>query len=347
MSDLVPVLLGTGGLCHGEVFVFEGYADVVIGRSRACDVSFQRFHRFLALTEAERLECSFLEGAVSRHHLRMQVRGTVLRIENLSTSGTYVVWKLNNGMVRRARLEIGVAPDWVEEIDLTHGPVELRLGNAVETFRIGLQERAEALNLLAAVAPIVEPERRSVIDEEATRKHVRLRRTPEPSPVADLVDCQICGAGNPPDAEQCLACGEALGASSPGEDAGDFDAVDGEEDDADAAAQAADAADVEGAQTIADAEVLESPSVTFPTPDGPLTQVFPFGEELLSFLENAGASCASRGCGMGICHTCMVRVASGREHVRKFIDYDESGLEPDQILACGSTVTGPVVIEGG
>lgn len=134
MSDLIPVLIGTHGLADGEVFMLGDHADLVIGRSRSCEVSFQRFRRFLGLTPSEQKLRDSYNAAVSRRHLRIRTVGTRAILENLSSGGSFC---------NDARF------DAVHEVDLAKGPVSLRLGQASEVFKLTLLARASVETMLA------------------------------------------------------------------------------------------------------------------------------------------------------------------------------------------------------
>jgi hypothetical protein len=134
MSDLIPVLIGTHGLADGEVFMLGDHADLVIGRSRSCEVSFQRFRRFLGLSPSEQKLRDSYNAAVSRRHLRIRTVGTKAILENLSSGGSFC---------NDARF------DTVHEVDLANGPVSLRLGQASEVFKLTLLARANVEAMLA------------------------------------------------------------------------------------------------------------------------------------------------------------------------------------------------------
>ncbi|MBA3686806.1 MAG: FHA domain-containing protein [Planctomycetes bacterium] len=119
MADAVPVLLGTAGFVLGECFVLGDGSDVVIGRSRSCDISLRRAANYLkAASETRDVDQDF--NTVSRRHLRLQVHESVVRVQDLSTNGTFC----NDDPVQQAR-----------EIDLANGAFSLRLGTR-ETFQV-------------------------------------------------------------------------------------------------------------------------------------------------------------------------------------------------------------------
>lgn len=119
MTDLVPVLLGTSGFVVGECYVLPDGADVVVGRSRSCDISLRRAAAYLKAAPQSR-DDDHEFNTVSRRHLRLQMQASTLRINDLSTNGTF----LNDEPVHQAR-----------EIDLASGSYSLRLGTR-ESFRV-------------------------------------------------------------------------------------------------------------------------------------------------------------------------------------------------------------------
>jgi pSer/pThr/pTyr-binding forkhead associated (FHA) protein len=119
MADAVPVLLGTAGFVLGECIPLTDGADIVIGRSRSCDISLRRAANYLkAPSDTRDVDQDF--NTVSRRHLRLQVHESVVRVQDLSTNGTF--W--NDETVQQAR-----------ETDLANGPFTLRLGTR-ETFQV-------------------------------------------------------------------------------------------------------------------------------------------------------------------------------------------------------------------
>ncbi len=281
MTQLIPVLTCAGGLGDGEFFVLGDRADVVIGRSRTCDISFQRFRKFLALPEMERKQRDDFNSAVSRRHLRIIISGSKVTAENLSSAGSFC---------NEVRF------DSTREHDLKDGPLQLRLGQAEEKFKISLltPEQVEAL-----VAPTQMPMGRG--RGEPRTDNLPLPFAEDPTPAA-----------NP-----------ALTPSPRGD-----------------GSRAAPMAPRGGSPA-------GGPSITFAGPGGRKSLPFTPGDEMLAFLEGANAPCADRGCGVGSCHTCKLKVLKGREHVTMITDYDDSGLEKNEILPCCSSVKGPVEVEKG
>jgi pSer/pThr/pTyr-binding forkhead associated (FHA) protein len=123
MSTLVPALFGTAGLVSGEVFRLPEGAEVVIGRSRSCPVSFRRIGGYLRANPAIR-DNDHDFNTVSRRHLRLTVQKGVASIEDLSTNGSFY-----NGE--------GITQPLT--VDLNRGPCSLRLGTR-ETMELALVE---------------------------------------------------------------------------------------------------------------------------------------------------------------------------------------------------------------
>lgn len=144
MPAPIPVIIGLSGLATGEVFKLGPAADVLMGRSRECPISFQHFRAWLALSELERRMRDHFNSAVSRKHLRLTTRGSVLTVENLSSTGTTVD---------------GQALEGSRSYDLAQGAILLRLGNAEERFRAELLDEAEAARRIAALPAIAEHHR--------------------------------------------------------------------------------------------------------------------------------------------------------------------------------------------
>src|SRR5258708_5499429 len=88
MAELVPVLIGTAGLVDGECFLLQDGVDVVVGRSRSCDISLRRTAGYLkAPPELRDADHDF--NTVSRRHIRLQAHDVVIRLQDLSTNGTF------------------------------------------------------------------------------------------------------------------------------------------------------------------------------------------------------------------------------------------------------------------
>ena len=138
-----PVLIGLSGLATGEVFKLGPAADVLVGRSRDCQISFQWFHAWLALSEVERRLRDHYNSAVSRKHLRLLTHGSVVTAENLSSTGT---------MINQ------IALDGRKSYDLLRGPMLIRLGSAEERFSVELMDEDEADRRIAAL-PVIDQHR--------------------------------------------------------------------------------------------------------------------------------------------------------------------------------------------
>jgi hypothetical protein len=134
MSELIPVLIGTKGLAEGEVFPLGLDGELVVGRSRGCSVSFQRFRRFLSLPPGEQALRDSYNSAVSRRHLVLRSHGMLVTLENLSRGGSWCDDKPFSTTI---------------EVDLSKKAVVLRLGQASETFQLALLDRT-AVNALVA-----------------------------------------------------------------------------------------------------------------------------------------------------------------------------------------------------
>lgn len=119
MADLVPVLLGTSGFVVGECWVLRDGTDLVVGRSRSCDISLRRAAAYLKAAPTTRDEDHDF-NTVSRRHIRIEVHEPVLKIHDLSTNGTFV----NDEPVQQSK-----------EVDLNAGSYSLRLGTR-EAFRV-------------------------------------------------------------------------------------------------------------------------------------------------------------------------------------------------------------------
>ena len=119
MTDLIPVLLGTAGMVDGECFVLQRLVDVVIGRSRSCDISLRRTTAYLKTPPAQR-DSDHDFNTVSRRHLKVQITGSTANIQDLSTNGTFF-----NGEPMREP----------QKVDLTTGPCTVRLGTR-ESFQL-------------------------------------------------------------------------------------------------------------------------------------------------------------------------------------------------------------------
>lgn len=119
MADLVPVLIGTSGFVVGECYVLDDGLDIVVGRSRSCDISLRKAAAYLqAPAQARDDDHDF--NTVSRRHIRVQVKGDILSISDLSTNGSFI----NDEPINQKR-----------DLDLNEGSYSVRLGTR-ESFRL-------------------------------------------------------------------------------------------------------------------------------------------------------------------------------------------------------------------
>jgi hypothetical protein len=137
---LIPVLIGASGLIAGEHFVLASGSTVVLGRSRACEVSLQQSARWQAMTEEERAQCDGF-NAVSRQHVRLSVSGGNARIENLSPAGTWLS---------------GERIDGAREVVLGIEPLNIRLGPS-ESLNLLLVEESALAARVAKTQPLQVP----------------------------------------------------------------------------------------------------------------------------------------------------------------------------------------------
>lgn len=169
---VTPVIIGLSGLATGEVFKLGPAADLLMGRSRECQISFQRFRAWLALSEIERRLRDHFNSAVSRKHLRLLTYGGVLTAENLSSTGT---------MIDQVALE------GRQSYDLTRGPLLIRLGSAEERFRVELMEEAEVDRRVADL-PVIDQHRMTGVPSPAD----------DPTPMANPTLPPVSRPGNGP-----------------------------------------------------------------------------------------------------------------------------------------------------
>ena len=119
MADLIPVLIGTAGFVVGECFVLPDGADLVLGRSRSCDISLRRAAAYLQ-APAQMRDDDHDFNTVSRRHVRVQVKNSHVTVQDLSTNGVFI----NDEPLQQSR-----------DLDLTSGSYSVRLGTR-EAFRL-------------------------------------------------------------------------------------------------------------------------------------------------------------------------------------------------------------------
>jgi hypothetical protein len=162
----IPVLIGSSGMVSGESFVLSDPCDVVIGRSRSCEVSLQSARRYQDLSDEQRAKLDDF-NTVSRRHVRLTVLGPRARFENLSQSGTIC----NEQRFDRAF-----------ECDLEHAPAVIRL-SAHEALTLVLAERDQLADMLAKTRPMPD---------------APFSPTPLSSPIRRPADAADPGAGSRP-----------------------------------------------------------------------------------------------------------------------------------------------------
>ncbi|MEK7415320.1 MAG: FHA domain-containing protein [Planctomycetota bacterium] len=135
MADTVPVLLGIAGLVQGESYLLASGVAVVIGRSRSCDISLRRTTGYIK-TPADVRDSDHDFNTVSRRHARVEIHDKKVRIEDLSTNGTYVNGTQLSGST---------------EVDLGNGICNLRLGTR-ESFDLVLMEKNDPR--VSAIQPV-------------------------------------------------------------------------------------------------------------------------------------------------------------------------------------------------
>jgi pSer/pThr/pTyr-binding forkhead associated (FHA) protein len=112
MSEKIPVLFGTAGMVEGECYLLERGKDIIVGRSRTCDISLRRTTTYLKTPPAQRDNDHDL-NTVSRRHIRLAITDKTVRIHDLSTNGSFC-----NGEPMREPITI----------DLSAGPCSIRMG---------------------------------------------------------------------------------------------------------------------------------------------------------------------------------------------------------------------------
>lgn len=141
MSDRISVLLGTVGLVSGECFILADGSDIVVGRSRSCDISLRRAPAYMKLsTEVRDGDHEF--NTVSRRHVRLQVNDGVIKMQDLSTNGTFC----NDQPIQQSK-----------EMDLKAGDFVLRLGTR-ECFSVTMLAKDDPRVTAALANPPKGPE---------------------------------------------------------------------------------------------------------------------------------------------------------------------------------------------
>jgi len=113
-------------MVEGECFLLDQGVDLIIGRSRSCDISLRRTTAYLKTPPAAR-DSDHDFNTVSRRHLRILVTEASAALQDLSTNGTFY-----NGDALKDLLKV----------DLKAGACTIRLGTR-ETFQLCLLERSD------------------------------------------------------------------------------------------------------------------------------------------------------------------------------------------------------------
>jgi len=90
MAGGMLLVVGVDGMVEGEVFRVPAGSQVVVGRSRSCDISLRKCLKYLSLDPEERARNKHFQ-TVSRQHLQISVeRGDHIELENLGANGSTV-----------------------------------------------------------------------------------------------------------------------------------------------------------------------------------------------------------------------------------------------------------------
>jgi len=120
VADGGPMLIGVKGVVSGERFPLLANQEVLVGRSRSCEICLGKCRRWLQLNTAQQ-EADDEFNSVSRKHLRVIFRPPdTVELEDLSANGTF----LDGQRLQRTRIT-----------DLKQRAREVRLGTR-ESFRL-------------------------------------------------------------------------------------------------------------------------------------------------------------------------------------------------------------------
>lgn len=129
-------LAGRDGLTRGESLKVSLGETVVVGRSRACDLSLKKTPRYLCDDDGERarIQASLPFRATSRRHVRITyLAPDLVEVQNLSPNGTIVDGHLVDRVlltdVRRTPHEIRLGRNG-DVLELACGSVELDVSAA-------------------------------------------------------------------------------------------------------------------------------------------------------------------------------------------------------------------------
>ncbi|MHC5021141.1 MAG: FHA domain-containing protein [Planctomycetota bacterium] len=88
MAGGMLLVVGVDGMVEGEVFRVPLGSQVVVGRSRSCDISLRKCLKYLSLDPEERARNKHFQ-TVSRQHLQISVeRADHIELENLGANGS-------------------------------------------------------------------------------------------------------------------------------------------------------------------------------------------------------------------------------------------------------------------
>ncbi len=90
MGNGTLVLVGVDGLVEGEIFQIKQGEEIIVGRSRSCDISLRKCFKYLSLDPEERNKNKHFQ-TVSRKHLKVVfVSPENIEIENMGANGTFI-----------------------------------------------------------------------------------------------------------------------------------------------------------------------------------------------------------------------------------------------------------------
>jgi len=90
MSEGTLVLVGVDGLVEGEIFQIKQGEEIIVGRSRSCDISLRKCFKYLSLDPEERNKNKHFQ-TVSRKHLKIIfINPEHIEIENLGANGSFI-----------------------------------------------------------------------------------------------------------------------------------------------------------------------------------------------------------------------------------------------------------------
>ncbi len=85
----IPMLVGIEGLVKGTNYPLDNGNEIIVGRSRSCDISLRSLESYRSMAPEDR-DNDHDFNTVSRSHIRIQVlKENLVRFEDISTNGTY------------------------------------------------------------------------------------------------------------------------------------------------------------------------------------------------------------------------------------------------------------------